>query len=60
MVNKIILLLNDGEFEISVNKIRSPFSVRTLFYVMGDLTPYGKGPHPNIAAWFTGYILLNN
>ena len=38
MVNKIILLLNDGEFEISVNKIRSPFSVHTLFYVMGDLT----------------------
>jgi hypothetical protein len=58
MVNKIIILLQkDGEFDISVNKIRSPFGVQTLFYVMGDPTLYGKGPHPNTAAWFTYWAI---
>jgi hypothetical protein len=61
MVNKIIILLQkDGEFDISMNKIRLPFSVQTFFHVMGDQTLYGKGPHPNTAAWSAGYILLNN
>ena len=61
MVYKIIILLQkDGEFDISVNKLRLPFSVQTFFHVMGDQTLYGKGSHPNIAAWFAGYILLND
>jgi len=60
MVNKIIFLQKDGEFDISVTKIRSAFSVQTMFHIMGDQTLYGKGQHPNIAAWCTGYILLNN